>query len=149
MTRALARGLYPAALESGGLTAALEQLAEQTQSLAGIACTCRCEPQVRVRDPLMAVHLYRIAQEAINNAVKHSQARTLRIDLSHGAGQLRLAVSDDGIGFDPRCLEHGQGLGLHSLRYRATLLGGLLEIDETPQGGTTVAVVYPDDPSGA
>jgi two-component system, NarL family, sensor histidine kinase FusK len=145
MTRALARGLYPAALGSGGLTVALEQLAEHTQSLAGIACTCRCDPQVRVHDPLMAVHLFRIAQEAVNNAVKHSQARNLQIDLSRGAGQFRLAVSDDGTGVDPRCLEHGEGLGLHSLRYRATLLGGVLEIKENPQGGTTVAVIYPDD----
>lgn len=149
MTRSIARGLYPAALETGGLTAALEQLADHTQSLAGIACTCRCDPQVRVRDPLIAIHLYRIAQEAVNNAVKHSQARHLQIDLSpRGAEQHRLAVSDDGIGFDPKCIEHGQGLGLRSLRYRATLLGGAFEVEENPRGGTTVAVVYPDAQRG-
>lgn len=143
MTRRVARGLYPAALESRGLSAALEQLADNTRSLKGVTCVLRADPDVRVSDPLVAINLYRIAQEATNNAVKHSQARHLRIDLAYVNGTHRLSVSDDGIGFDPEHIEQGQGLGMHSLRYRASLLGGSLEIERNTQGGTTVAVIYP------
>jgi len=143
MTRQVARGLYPAALESQGLPAALEQLADNTRSLKGMRCVLRADPEARVSDPLVAIHLYRVAQEAINNAVKHSQARHLRIDLACDNGHHRLSVSDDGIGFDPERIEPGHGLGMHSLRARASLLGGCLEIARNTQGGTTVAVIYP------
>jgi signal transduction histidine kinase len=143
MTRRVARGLYPAALESQGLAAALEQLADTTRSLKGVSCVLRADPDARVSDPLVAINLYRVAQEAINNAVKHSQARHLRIDLACVDGNHRLSVSDDGIGFDPERIEQGQGLGMHSLRARAGLLGGSLEIERNTQGGTTVAVIYP------
>ncbi len=143
MTRRVARGLYPAALESQGLSAALEQLADNTRSLKGVSCVLRADPDARVSDPLVAINLYRVAQEAINNAVKHSQARHLWIDLACVNGNHRLSVSDDGIGFDPERIEQGQGLGMHSLRARASLLGGSLEIEKNTQGGTTVAVIYP------
>jgi signal transduction histidine kinase len=143
MTRRVARGLYPVALESQGLSAALDQLADNTRSLKGVSCVLRADPEARVSDPLVAINLYRVAQEAINNAVKHSQARHLRIDLACVNGYHRLSVSDDGIGFDPERIEQGQGLGMHSLRARASLLGGSLEIERNTQGGTTVAVIYP------
>ena len=141
MTRRVAKGLYPAALESQGLAAALEELADNTRSLEGVSCVLHADPEARVNDPLVAINLYRVAQEAINNAVKHSQGRHLRIDLACVDGNHRLAVSDDGIGLDPEHIE--QGLGMHSLRARASLLGGSLEIERNTQGGTTVAVIYP------
>lgn len=143
MTRRIARGLYPAALESRDLAAALEQLADNTRSLKGVTCVLRADPDVLVSDPLVAINLYRVAQEAINNAVKHSQARHLRIDLACVNDNHRLSVSDDGIGFDPERIEQGPGLGMHSLRYRVSLLAGSLEIDRNTQGGTTIAVIYP------
>lgn len=143
MTRRVAGGLYPAALESQGLSVALEQLADNTRSLKGVSCVLRADPEARVSAPLVAINLYRVAQEAINNAIKHSQARHLRIDLACVNGNHRLSVSDDGIGFDPERIEQGQGLGMHSLRARASLLGGSLEIERNTQGGTTVAVIYP------
>ena len=142
MTRRVARGLYPAGMESEGLAAALEQLADNTRVLKGISCVLHADPAARVSDPLVAINLYRLAQEAINNAVKHSQASHLRIDLACVDGNHRLSVSDDGIGFDPECIEQSQGLGMHSLRARARLLGGALEIERNTQGGTTVAVIY-------
>ena len=141
MTRRIARGLYPAALEFQGLSTALDELADNTRALKGISCVLRADPDARVRDPLAAINLYRVAQEAINNAIKHSQARHLRIDLACVNGNHRLSVSDDGIGFDPERVE--QGLGMHSLRARASLLGGFLEIERNTQGGTTVAIIYP------
>lgn len=146
MTRRVARGLYPAALESQGLAAALEQLADNTRVLKGMPCVLCADPEARVSDPLAAINLYRVAQEAINNAVKHSQARHLWIDLDRVDGHHRLSVSDDGIGFDPERVEHG--LGMHSLRARASLLGGCLEIAGNSQGGTTVAVIYPAERGG-
>ena len=144
MTRRVARGLYPAALESQGLPAALEQLADNTRSLKGVACVLHADPGVAVDDPLVAMNLYRIAQEAISNAVKHSRANQIRIDLVYVNGKCRLSISDDGVGLDPKRIEHSQGLGMHSLRARASLLRGVFEIEKNQQGGTTVAVIYPD-----
>lgn len=143
MTHAVARGLYPVVLESGGLPAALAQLADNTRALQRIACSVRTAPDVEVGDPLVSINLYRIAQEAINNAVKHSQASQLWIELSGHEGNHRLAVGDNGIGFDPARIEGSQGLGMHNLRYRASLLGGSFVMERNARGGTTVAIVYP------
>ncbi len=143
MTRRISKGLYPAALESQDLTAALEQLADNARSPKGMTCVLRADPEAQVSDPLVAINLYRFAQEAINNAVKHSQAHHLWIDLACVNDNHRLSISDDGIGFDPESITQGQGLGMHSLRFRASLLGGSFEIEKNPQGGTTVVVIYP------
>ncbi|WP_114971553.1 MASE1 domain-containing protein [Rhodoferax ferrireducens] len=143
MTRAVARGLYPAALEVGGLPAALEQLAEHTRSLQGMTCVFRCDADLQVRDPLVAINLYRVAQEAVNNALKYSQASHLRIDLTRVEDRHRLCISDDGIGADPERIWRGQGLGMHNMRYRASLLGGTFAIEKNAHRGTTVAVIYP------
>lgn len=138
MARRVARGLYPAALESQGLAAELARLADTTRSLKGMTCVFRTGPDAQVDDPLVAINLYRIAQEAINNAVRHSQARELRIDLVRDDDNYRLSVSDDGIGFDPERIP--DGLGMHSLRARANLLGGRLDITKNVQGGTTISI---------
>lgn len=146
MTRAVSRGLYPVALEFGGLPAALEQLAEQTRTLLNIDCQFSLDPQVQVRHPRVALNLYRVAQEALSNAVKYSQARQLRISLSRvEGGQNRLSISDDGLGIDPARLLAGTGLGLASMRFRAGLLGGVLAVSGTSQTGTTVTLTYPDE----
>jgi two-component system, NarL family, sensor histidine kinase FusK len=143
MTRRVAYGLYPSILEFRGLASALEQLTDDTRALKGINCVLSADPEVRVSDPRAAINLYRIAQESINNAVRHSQARHLWIDLTSVDGNHRLAIADDGIGFDPARIEPGRGLGMHSLRARANRLGGSIEIKRNARGGTTVAVVYP------
>jgi two-component system, NarL family, sensor histidine kinase FusK len=143
MTRRVACGLYPLILEFRGLAPALEQLTNNTRGLKGMDCTLNADPKVRVSDPQTEINLYRIAQEAINNAVRHSQARHLRIDLTSVDGNDRLVIADDGIGFDPADIEPGRGLGMHSLRARASLLGGSLEIKRNAHGGTTITVVYP------
>lgn len=144
MTRSMARGLYPAELALGGLTAALAHLAEHTRSLPALDCVFHADPNLQVRDPLVAINLYRIAQEAISNAVKYSQARQLRIELTRVIGAHRLCVSDDGIGMDPSQARHDQGVGMHSMRYRASLLGGTFEILANRPSGTRIAVLYPD-----
>ena len=150
MTRAMARGLYPAALECAGLAAALEQLAEHTRSLQGMECVFHADASVQVHDPLIAINLYRIAQEAINNAVKYSQARHLQMALVQAGDTTRFSVSDDGVGINLAGNSHRQGLGMHSMRYRASLLGGRLEIaNSTPGGGTSISVIYSQQGSTA
>lgn len=144
MTRSVARGLYPVALELGGLAAALAQLTEHTRSLLQIDCSCACDARVRVLDPLVALNLYRIAQEAISNAAKYSQANHIRIELSKVAEKYRLTVSDDGVGMDMALAEQGDGLGMSSMRFRAHLIGGDLEFYGNGEHGTTVSVTYPD-----
>ncbi len=145
MTRSAAHGLYPVALEHGGLTAALEQLADNASALQKIKCIFSVGPDVQVHDPLVAINLYRIAQEAITNALKYSQAGLMRINLARVDGKVRLTLSDDGIGIDPFHLELAKGLGMHSMHYRASLLGGSMEIESDAQQGTSITVTYPDD----
>lgn len=142
MTRSMARGLYPVALEVGGLSAALGQLVEHTRTLLQRDCSFICDARVQVVDPVAALNLYRIAQEAISNAAKYSQANHLRIELSKSDGQYRLTISDDGIGIESAL--QSEGLGMSSMRFRAHLLGGDLEIHGNGQQGTTVSVTYPD-----
>ncbi len=144
MTRSVARGLYPADLEYGGLIAALEQLTDHARSLHKMDYVLSVAPGVQVHDQLVAINLYRIAQEAITNALKYSQAGLMRIDLARVDGKVRLTLSDDGIGIDPSRLGPAKGLGMHSMHYRASLLGGSMEIESNAQQGTTITVTYPD-----
>lgn len=138
MTRAFARGLYPVAFEFGGLSAALQRLAEQTQTAGSIQCDFRCDPDVSSHDSMTALNLYRIAQEAVNNALKYSRANLILIELSQMGEQYRLCVSDDGIGIDLDQPIHQHGLGMHSMRYRARLLGGTITIEPQLSGGTRI-----------
>lgn len=143
MTRKIAHGLDPVAMESDGLTVALEGLAKTTRSLNGIGCTLRIKSNVDLLDPPMQINLYRAAQEAVNNALKYSQGRHIWIDLEHEGGMQRLSISDDGMGVDQERMERASGLGLHNLRHRASLLGGSCMVTRNALGGTTVAISYP------
>jgi signal transduction histidine kinase len=137
-TRDLARGLSPVDRDEGGLESALEELAESTSRLAGISCSFVCPAPVHVRDNTQAIHLFRIAQEALGNAIKHGRAKTVVIALEAGAGACSLRISDDGIGFDADGSEK-QGMGLSIMRYRARMIGGTLEIQPNAPTGTVVA----------
>ncbi len=143
MTRKIAHGLDPVAMESGGLTVALQGLARTTRALNGISCTLRIESNVDLLDPPMQINLYRAAQEAVNNALKYSQGRHIWIDLEREGGMQRLSISDDGMGVDLEQMERASGLGLHNLRHRASLLGGSCMVTRNALGGTTVAISYP------
>jgi signal transduction histidine kinase len=87
--------------------------------------------------------LFRIAQEAVNNAVKHARAKRVRIALSAGGATVRLTVVDDGVGFDPARDIRAGGLGLTSMRERASALGGRIRIETSPGAGTRVEVTVP------
>jgi PAS domain S-box-containing protein len=135
--RSLARGLYPVRLEADGLTSALEELAESVETLTDIECRITCDEPVLIADYIVGGNLFRIAQEAVNNAVKHSKAKSISIELESVEEEVTLSVHDDGIGFSARIQKHG-GMGVHIMHYRARLIGASLDIRRGSNGGTTV-----------
>jgi len=139
-TRILSLGLTPVTLGDGGLVGALRELATVTERVFGVPCTVACDERLQVDDSQAATNLYRIAQEAISNAVRHGGAQSIAIMLTMESGILRLAVRDDGSGFSGENATQPEGLGLSIMRYRAELVGGVLEV-ATDSGGTTVACV--------
>ncbi|HWX19498.1 MAG TPA: response regulator [Candidatus Binatia bacterium] len=141
-TRALARGLSPVTLESEGLTSALQELAANTEKMFGLACRVECPRPVEIRGPAVATHLYRIAQEAVSNAIKHGQAAEVVIRLESARGRTRLSITDNGRGF-PKTPPKQPGMGLHIMQYRAGLIGGSLALQKNPAGGTIVVCTVP------
>lgn len=137
-TRALSHGLAPVALVAEGLMTALGLLAENTGRGSGVRCVFECEKPVHVADPEVAGHLYRIAQEAVNNALKHAAPSEIRIGLERRVGALLLDVEDDGPGFEENA-RAAEGIGLRAMRYRARLIDGLLEIGSAPAGGARIS----------
>jgi PAS domain S-box-containing protein len=142
-TRQLARGLFPVRLESEGLPSALEELAKATRARFKVHCRFRSKGVVMVPNSTVATHLYRIAQEAVANAVKHSQARLISIDLATHDDQLWLRVEDDGQGLCAKAATRADGMGLHIMDYRARSVGGTLRVGPRPQGGTQVFCCVP------
>jgi signal transduction histidine kinase len=140
-TRALAKGLAPVGLEDGGLVSALTQLANSTAGVFNVRCTCRCDPSIELNDLPIASHLYRIAQESVNNAIRHGNATDVQVRLDTDDGTLRLSIDDNGIGITPRN-DHG-GMGLQIMNFRARMIGGKLSVQRREQGGTSVVCIAP------
>lgn len=140
--RALSKGLVPVEVEEEGLMSALSVLAAEISELHGIRCTFRCRRAVRVEDSETATHLFRIAQEAVTNAVKHSQPHEIGIELDATDDVITLRVEDDGVGI-PAGDERGGGIGLKIMRHRAGLVGGRLTVEPREQGGTLVICELP------
>ena len=136
--RRLSRELLPAELEGGLLAAGLAQLATATTAGSHLTCRLACSHSDSVFDSRIAVQLYRIAQEAVSNAIRHSGARRIRIALTEEKGRIALTIEDDGKGL-PAKAAHAEGMGLRIMGYRAGLIGGKLEIGCGPGGGTQVA----------
>lgn len=137
-TRRLAKGLLPVEVDALGLRAALEDLAETTRQRCQIDVRVRCDRSLHLEDNLVATHLFRIAQEAVTNAVRHAGAARIGIDLSAPEGGLLLAVEDDGSGIEPATRRQSRGVGLRIMGYRAQVIGAQLDIQPGPQGGTVV-----------
>jgi PAS domain S-box-containing protein len=133
----LAQGLNPVKLVAQGLMSALEELATGVESAFRLRCVCDFPKPVPVRDHTMANHLYRIAQEAVQNAVKHGKARTVRIELKELGRCIELRVEDDGVGL-PRRPRRKAGMGLQNMKARAGMIGASLDIRPRKQGGTVV-----------
>jgi len=137
--RAVCYGLYPATLEALGLYAALEQLGKECRP--AMATAVKCAKGLReLRAPGdVEIALFRIAQEAASNAMRHSEGTKLRIALQQDDHALTLTVADNGRGFDAHQAER-TGLGLRTMRERANAVGGRLEV-ESGKGGTTIRVM--------
>lgn len=145
----LCHGIMPVQVEVEGLRSALEQLASTTNELQQISCRFKSFSSIAVANNTVATHLYRIAQEAVNNALKHSRATEIEISLLTSHGDLVLKVTDNGVGFDPTALtrptEPGRahGFGLEIMNYRAGIIGGQLHISRRDAGGMLVRCVVP------
>jgi signal transduction histidine kinase len=137
-TRDLARSLVPAHVSEVGLSLALEALAQSVTSLHGITCTFRSSGDEIDRNDVVATHLYRIAQEAINNATRHGRAKNITIALEEADHGVLLRVADDGTGI-PGAPAANNGIGMAVMRYRARLSGGELAVESPPDGGTIVS----------
>lgn len=144
--RALARGLSPVVIESEGLMAALQELADGAAGMFRIRCEFVCDPPVLVTDHAVATHLYRIAQEAVSNAVKHGKADATLIRLKAGGDQIVLHIHDNGRGI-PDPLPPGRGMGLRIMQYRAGIIGGSIVVRRDPEGGTSVICSVQNPPS--
>lgn len=146
--RGLAKGLVPVELEENGLAAALRQLVQNAERLFGVRCTFEQLGSVSNLDSTAATHMYRIAQEAVSNAVKHGRAARIAVTLSSGDHQLRLRIKDDGVGF-PDQLPEDRGMGVQIMNYRARVIGGSLEIWKDPESGTVITCTLPFQASGS
>jgi signal transduction histidine kinase len=141
-TRNLARGLVPVQMDEAGLASALEELTVSAARLLGIRCVYESAGVPLIRDNAVAMHLYRIAQEAINNATKHGKAANVLVSLIEDGKATTLRIADDGTGISKTATEsNGMGLGL--MHYRARLVGGELRIEEPPSGGTVISCGIP------
>jgi PAS domain S-box-containing protein len=140
--RDLARGLSPLGLNEAGLDEALEALALNVQNLFRVSCTVECDrPFLRLR-PEVEAHLFRIAQEAVNNAVAHGRAERIEISLKSNDGEGLLSIRDDGIGV-PEAASNPEGIGMHTMAYRARLIGASLTVRRRLRRGTAVICTFP------
>ncbi len=139
-TRTLARGLVPVQMEEEGLASALQELATSVTQLQSVECKFHLFGQRPILQNTAATHLYRIAQEAINNATRHGKAARIAISLTGDEEATVLNIADNGIGIT-KASQSGAGMGMNIMRYRAHLVGGDLLVDEPKGGGTTVSCV--------
>jgi signal transduction histidine kinase len=142
LSRQSARGLDPVAMDAEGLMAALEEMTSTTADLFRIPCTFECESPVLIHDGGVAEHLYRIAQEAVRNAVAHSRASRIDVSLEATEKGLELRVEDDGIGIQRSVTGKG-GMGLRIMPSRARLIGAEFSLGPRPGGGTIVTCALP------
>jgi signal transduction histidine kinase len=142
LARNLARGLYPVDMDAEGLMDAFRDLAQTVNQGGKIRCVFECNPPVLIHDDAAATHLYRIAQEAVRNAIQHGKPKSIGITLAERDGRVTLTVEDDGIGV-PESAEKSAGLGIHIMGHRAAMIGGSFSIEPGPTGGTIVTCSFP------
>lgn len=141
--REMSRGLMPVVLDSAGLMAALADLAQGTQRIFRVSCPFRCEWPVQVPDNKIATQLFRIAQEAVANAIKHSHAERIEVSLAEEEGHLLLCIRDNGVGIPDNISGKSTGMGLLTMTHRARMMTGTLSVDHDDFGGTVVRCRVP------
>ena len=143
-TRFLARGLASPIVAREGLASALRWLAANTAEVFHVRCSYDGPESMPIKDELAGLHLYRIAQEAISNAVRHGKARKIGVKLQMKEGHGTLTIRDDGSGFSPGS-SPTVGMGVDTMRYRAVRIGGTLDIRKRGQSGTEVVCTFPSE----
>ena len=142
LTRKLAKGLFPLELEGEGLGGALLELCRSTAARYRVKCEFKNDSQTPRIDSNTATHLYRVAQEAVTNAIKHGHVSRIVVGLSLEEGHLKLNITDDGIGL-PEILPNERGLGLRIMASRAAMIHGSFSARNNLDGGTTVTCRLP------
>jgi len=141
-TRDVTRMLYPIDLDSNDLTFALQELATRVKSLFYLSCLFKCKTPPAIHDPMVVINLYRIAQEAVTNAIKHGKANRIIISLDSNKNRITLTVKDNGIGFAVDSAED-KGMGLRIMKYRSSVIGALLDVkSNTKDHGTVVTCSF-------
>jgi len=146
LTRTLAHGLHPFELEGEGFTDSLRGLAATITEGFKTPCHFECDKPVKIVEPGVATHLYRIAQEAITNAIKHSHATEIIVRLETGAKGVTLTIDDDGVGL-PDKSPKGRGMGLRIMAYRASVIGAKFNFERLSPRGTRVSCTWPEGSS--
>jgi len=141
--RGLSHGLAPVPLWEQGLEHALQALADATTRSSGVRCVFECPEHITELSEATACNLYRIAQEAVNNALKHADSGEIRIGLECRGGSLVLEIDDDGCGLPEVPAERG-GIGFRIMQHRTEVMGGRMEHGAPPAGGTRIAVHIPN-----
>ncbi len=137
----ISRGLYPVELDANGLSAALEELAARMATVHPVDCRFHAPEGILLEDNAVANHVYRIAQEAVANAIKSGRATRINIRLSARPGRVRLSVADNGVGLGNGPMRKGMGLKL--MDYRARVIKGTLALRSRRRGGTVMICEFP------
>ncbi len=140
-TRELARGLLPVVSDEQGLMSALRRYASEVEDVFGVTCRFRSDEPVLIQDYTAATHLYHVAQEAVNNAIKHGHAQNIVIYLGLKYDQGTLSIEDDGVGIPE--VPHNSGMGLQIMNHRAGMIGGTLQVKMRETQGTVVMCQFP------
>jgi signal transduction histidine kinase len=143
--RDLVKVVQPVALDARGLMHGLRELARSASRLYDVDCSFTCPRPIAVKDQDMALHVFRIAQEAVHNAVKHGKPRRIAIGLVKRGHLVELSIMNDGADFEPAKSRRDKGLGLHIMTYRANVLHGDLSVTRHRPRGTLVRCVFNAD----
>jgi signal transduction histidine kinase len=141
LARRMAKGLHPVEMQADGLMQALEEFTATTSEMFGLRCRFECHTPILIHSPATATHLYRIAQEAVSNAIKHGQASDILVSLEDTEQGLRLSVTDNGAGLQAPA--RPAGMGLRIMADRAKMIGGLFSIAEGRRGGVELSCFLP------
>jgi len=143
LSHQLAKGLHPVDMNAAGLMQALQEFAANTTELHKVSCRFECDSPVLIHDPTTAGHMFRIAQEAVRNAIRHSGARGIVIRLDTLDEGLLLSVEDDGRGIAHAPIQPTSGMGLRIMAHRSRVIGATFELRSAPSGGTVVSCLLP------
>ncbi len=148
LTRNLAHSIAPPEMESEGLVSALHAFAANISKMFKISCSFECESPPTIDDTAAATHLYRIAQESVNNALRHGKPKQVVMCLSHRKDRMELTIEDDGVGL-PDDWQKNRGLGTRIMAHRAAMIGATFSVEPNPTGGTFVKCSMPAPAAGS